>query len=123
MNFAKLVTQLLDRAQNPEQRFTALRFAFQFLDEAASLEQLFIADIDRHKIQRVIVVAQKAAYRHAENAGARCQHAAGTAPAPFDEVFDGKAARQHQMQVFVKYRRIERVALEAAAQEKGTAAS
>jgi hypothetical protein len=68
------------------------------------------------------VVAQVAAQRHGQHAGARCQQASGAAAPALDEVFDGEALGRDQVQVFVEYGGIEEVALEAAAQEEGARA-
>jgi hypothetical protein len=67
------------------------------------------------------VLADEAVHGHAEDAGLRRQHSSAAAASAFDEVLDREAARQHQVQVFVEHRGVERFALEAAAQEKGAA--
>jgi hypothetical protein len=103
------------------QRFALLGLAGQFIEIRASLHHLLVADVHRQEDQRPHVLADEAAHRHAEDAGLGRQHPAAAAAPAFDEVLEREAARQHQVQVFVENRRVERLALEAAAQEEGAA--
>jgi hypothetical protein len=52
-----------------------------------------------------------------------CQRAPAAAAGAFDEVFDRETPVDHQVQVFDEHRRVERVPLDLAAQEKGTGAA
>ena len=104
------------------ERFALLRLPFELGDQRAALEQLFVAEIHRHQQQRPRMLAHEALDRHAEQPAFRRERASAAAPAALDEVRDGKALDEHRVQVFAEHRRVQRLALEAAAQEEGAAA-
>ena len=106
-------------ADQPGQGFGFLGAAAQLGQMALAFHELFVADVHGHEDQRSRPAANEALHRHRQYSGLGCQHAAAAAASAFDEILDRKAARQHQMQVFVEDRCVQWLTLEAPAQEEG----
>ena len=121
VHLAEMAAQHLERFHQAAHGLFFLFAAVQFADVGAAFDHLFIADVDRHEGDRLARVAQEAAHRHRQHAGARLQHAAAAAAPAFHEILDGEALGGDAVQVFVEHRRVERVVAEAAAHEEGAA--
>ena len=123
MDLAKIALKQAHRAEQSGQRFGLLRPTVKFGQVAAALHQLLIADVHRNEHQWPRPAAHETLYRHGKNSGLGRQHAPAAATPAFDKVFDREAAIDHQVQILQKHRRVERLALELATQEEGSAAS
>ena len=123
MHTAEDALDVARRRQQLHQRFLAFRPAGKFADIGRPFHDALVADIDRHEDERPVVAADEARDGHAEDAGLGRQRASGAAAPALDEVLDRKAARQHQMQILVEDCGVERLPLETATQEEGTAAA
>ena len=104
------------------ERLALLRLPLELGDQRAALEQLFVAEIHRHQQQRPRMLAHEALDGHAEQAALRRERAPAAAAAALDEVRDRKALGQHRVQVLAEHRGVQRLALEAPAQEERAAA-
>ena len=114
--------QAVDRAQQPQHGLALLRRARHLVEVRLALDQLFVADPDRHEHQRAGRVAQVAVQRHRQHSAARGQRAAGAAAPALDEVLDRVAAADHLVHVLAKHGCEHRLAPEAAPQEEGASA-
>ncbi|MNO94903.1 hypothetical protein D3C76_865320 [compost metagenome] len=82
---------------------------------------MLVAQIDGHQGDRPVQPAHHGLQRHGQHAGLGGQQAAGARATPFGEELHRVALGKQQVQVFTKYRAVERVALEGAADEEGAA--
>ena len=81
-----------------------------------------VAEVHGHEQQRPRMLAHEALDGHAEEAALRRERPAAAAAAALDEVRDREALGEHRVQVFAEHRGVQRLALEAPAQEEGAAA-
>ena len=93
----------------------------ELVDVGLAFQQPVVAEIGRHVGDRAARIAQEAAHRHAEHAGARAQQPAGAAAAALDEELDRVAAVHHHVHVLHEHDRVQPRAAEAAADEERAA--
>src|SRR3984893_11069025 len=104
--------------QQNENAFLLLWLSRQLSDIGPALDDAFIAEVHRHEHHGALRIAYVASHRHRQHAGARRKQPAGAAAPAFDEILERMAARHHETQVLGEYHGIQRIALEAAAQEE-----
>ena len=121
VHLAEVTAQHLEGFHQATHGFFFLFAAVQFADVGAALDHFLVADINRYEGDRLARVAQEAAHRHRQHAGARLQHAPAAAAPALHEILNGEALGGDAVQVFVEHRRVQRVVAEAAAHEEGAA--
>ena len=120
MDCAEFTAQNRDnRPEQNEYAFLLFRLSRQFADVGPALHDAFIAEVNRHEFHRPFRIAQVAAQRHRQHTSARREQPSGSATPALDEVLERMTARHHEAEVLGEHHRIERIALEAAAQEEG----
>ena len=85
------------------------------------LHHVLVAQIDRHQSDRSVQPAHHRLQGHRQHAGLGWQQATGTGAATLGEELHRVTLGKQQVEVFTKYRAVERVALEGAANEEGAA--
>ena len=93
----------------------------QFVSIGADFHHVLVTDIHRHDRNGALQTAQHGLQGHTQGAGLRLQQTTGARTATFNKVFHRITARKKLRHIFTKYRRIQSVAFETAANEKGTA--
>ena len=117
------IAQYPQGAEQREQGFFLFGTARQFADVGLSFHQLFVTDIHRLEHHRTARFAQETAQGYRQHATARREQPTGARTAALDEVFQRHAARKQLRHVFAEHGGVERITLEAPAQEKRTAAT
>ena len=96
----------------PEHAFLFLPLARELADVSSALDDPLVAEVHRHEYHRAPRIADEAAHRHRQHAGARRQQAAGAAATALHEVFERMPARHHESQIIHEDRGVQRIALE-----------
>ena len=117
-----LVPEVAGDLDERAERLALLRLPLELGDQRAALEQLLVAEIHRNHQQRPRMLAHEALEGHAEQPALRRERAPAAAAAAFDEVRDREPLGEHRVQILAEHRRVQRLALEAAAQEERAAA-
>ena len=94
MDLTKDPFDLADDFQDTPKRFLLLWFPGQFTQIGPAFDQFFVADVHWNKDQRAGVFANKAANRHAQDAGFRRERFSIPATASFNEILEREATGQ-----------------------------
>ncbi|MNV04188.1 hypothetical protein D3C71_944790 [compost metagenome] len=116
-----VVAQLAQYAEHLQEALLLLAAALELVVVGVHLHHVLVAQIDGHQGHRPVQPAHHRLQGHRQHAGLGRQQTAGTGATPFGEELHRVTLGKQQVEVFTKYRAVERVALEGTANEEGTA--